>query len=186
MIYLLHITVYLLDTLMTFLSTIFVFCCFSPIFFIVNLITMEMLGIYNGWSDMARWDGERVLFLYGKACYWCTSESFFWYSYFCIVPKTFFSTSCILYAWLAISHVPFSEFCINHHVKMSLCLYSLQFLHIVLCWNAWWKLWMKWYGMTDEFVLVDCRLQLHVYEVDISFYDATWWGKSHVFEMFWS
>ena len=33
---------------MTLLSTIFVFCCLSPILAIVNLITMEMLGIYIG------------------------------------------------------------------------------------------------------------------------------------------
>ena len=50
-----------------------------------------------------------------------------------------------------------------------MCLYSLKFFHFVLCWNAWWKLWMKCYGMTDEFVSVDCRLQLYVYEVAISF-----------------
>ena len=48
-------TVYLLDKLMTILSTIFVFCCFSAILFIINLLTIEMLGIYNGWSDMAWW-----------------------------------------------------------------------------------------------------------------------------------
>ena len=37
---------------MILLSTIFVFCCLSPILCIVNLITMEILGIYNRWNDM--------------------------------------------------------------------------------------------------------------------------------------
>ena len=35
------------------------YICFfslSSIFFIVNLITMEMLGIYYGWNDMALWE----------------------------------------------------------------------------------------------------------------------------------
>ena len=42
---------------------------------------------------------------------------------------------------------------------------------------------MKCYGMTDEFVSIDCRLQLHVYEVDINF-RCNMMGNSHVFEMF--
>ena len=115
------------------------------------------------------WHCERCLFLYGKVCSWCSLEMLFLYSYFCIGPKHFFN---IMHFVCMASHITCtfcSEFCINCHVYMSMCLYSLQFLHFVLCWNAWWKLWMKWYGMTDEFVSVDCRLQLHVYEVDISF-----------------
>ena len=47
-------TVYLVDIIMTLLSTIFVFCCLSPIFFFVNLITMEILVIYcNAYGKMA-------------------------------------------------------------------------------------------------------------------------------------
>ena len=70
-------------------------------------------------------------------------KCFFWYSYFCIGPKHFFN---IMHFVCMASHITCtfcSEFCINCHVYMSMCLYSLQFLHFVLCWNAWWKLWMK-------------------------------------------
>ena len=80
------------------------------------------------------------------------------------------STLCILYAWLAISHVPFVLKSILIVMYACQCVCTVcNFVYFVLCWNAWWKLWMKWYGMTDEFVSEDCRLQLHIYEVAITF-----------------
>ena len=111
------------------------------------------------------WHGERCLFLYCEVCL----EMLFLYIYFCIGLKHFFNIMHLLCIASHITCTFCSEVYTNCHVYMSMCLYSFQFFHFVLHWNAWWELWMKWYGMTDEFVLVDCRLQLHVYEVDITF-----------------
>ena len=52
---------------------------------------------------------------------------------------------------------------------MSMCLYSLQFSCIVFVLECLVEIVDEVIGLTDEFVSVDCRLHLHVYDVDISF-----------------
>ena len=34
---------------------LFSFCCFSEMFFIIKILTIYMLGIYNGYCDMGWW-----------------------------------------------------------------------------------------------------------------------------------
>ena len=105
MIYLLHIYCifarYTYDILINYI-------CF--LLFLTNILYCQLH--YNGdaWVYMmgeVTWHGERVLFLCGKACYLCSSEIIFLVQLLLYRSKNIFSTSCILYAWLAISHVPF-------------------------------------------------------------------------------
>ena len=80
------------------------FCCFSEMLFVFKILTIDMLGIYHGYSDMACWMSFIPLW-WGILFMW-SKYHFVQYIYFCI-PKNIFSTSFILWAWLIISHVPF-------------------------------------------------------------------------------
>ena len=75
------------------------FCYFSYMLFIMNTLTIDMLGIYHRYIGVTWW--RIFLFLcWGIFFMWCT-YCFLYYIYFCIFP-THFWTLFILWALLII------------------------------------------------------------------------------------
>ena len=65
------------------------FCCFSEMLFIIKILTIDMLGIYHGYSDMAWWMSFLPLW-WGILFMW-SKYHFVQYIYFCIPSKHFFN-----------------------------------------------------------------------------------------------
>ena len=92
------------------------FCCFSEMLFIIKILTIDILGIYHGYSDMAWWISFLplwwgILFMWSKYHFVAVHVLLY-------IPKTFFN---ILYFVGIANHMACtfaSEFSINFYVWM--------------------------------------------------------------------
>ena len=132
------------------------------------------------------WHCERGLFLYGKVCSWCSSEILFLVQLLLYRSKDIFSISCILYAWLAISHVPFvlnSVLIVMYKCQCvcTVCNFYILFCVGMLSGNCGWSdmAWqMNLSQLTAGYSYMFMRWTLVLW--------CNMMENSHVFEMFWS
>ena len=132
------------------------------------------------------WHCERGLFLYVKACSWCSSEILFLVELLLYRSKNIFSTSCMLFAWLAILHV---SFVLN---SVLIVMYTCQCVCTI--WNFYILFCVGMLGGNCGWSIMAWQMNLSQLTAGYSYMFMRWtlvlWcnmmGNSHVFHMFWS
>ena len=92
-------------------------------------------------------------------------KSFFAVCILLYLPKTFFNIMNFVGIASHIKCTFLSDYPIHFHVYMLVCLHFDIFTYF-LSGNAWNRSWMKRYGMTDQPLIFDSRLQWHFCQVD--------------------
>ena len=118
------------------------------IYISLHIFCLHMFLTDSGWSYMA-WQMMSLPPLGGISLIW--SKNHFCSMYTSVSPqKHLFNIMNFVGIASHITCTFLSDYSINVHVYMLISVYILIFLHIFLSGNAWHRLWMQRYGMTDK------------------------------------